>query len=596
MNLLGLSPVWAAGLLVAVAAAVIGLYLLKPAPRRIVIASTLIWERVLHRKRRDTERWRWWLSVLLSLLIAMLIAFAIARPDTGPGGIDAKRITIVVDNSPTMRALRSDGRTRLEQAVEEARQLIAAGGAAGRTQVVDTMGTLGAPAFEDRRRALAELDRIGADVRGKPRFPEAVRADATADAARIVFITDGVAELDVPKGVEVVSVFEPAANVGLTAFDVRALPGDPRRYEAFVAVANAGAVPQQVAVAVAGAGRAPVERVLDVKARDTRTLTVTLPDFVGGPVRASVRADGDAFALDDEAYAFLPVTKVAKVALVTPGNRALEQALRLDPRVVLTILTPQQYASRAGFDAYVFDRFAPPAAPAAPVLLIRPSPRAWLPPIGAMRTSPLVESWLDGHPVLDNVSLRDVQIERSATFRTDEKQAIALARDSGGAAMIVASAAPPRWIATGFAIEDSNFAAQASFPMFVVNALAWLLDEPPAIPRPLGLASVPIARARIVGPGGYQKDTRFVPDATLFDADVPGVYAAEGESGRLRIVANALDPAVTAVNASRLAPRRTAATDALTPAGAPEPWVVLLLVAILLMSFEWWTYHRRLTV
>lgn len=596
MNLLGLSPVWAAVLLIAVAAAVIGLYLLKPAPRRIVIASTLIWERVLHRKRRDAERWRWWLSLLLSLLIALLIAIAISRPDTGQEGADGKRIAIVVDNGPSMQALRSDGRTRLEYAIGEARRLIAAGGAGGRTKVVDTMGTLGAPVFEDRRRALAELDRIGADARGKPRFPETMSPDKKGDAARIVFITDGVAALDVPDGVEVVSAFEPAANVGLTAFDVRALPGDPRRYEAFVAVANAGAAPQQVAIAIAGAGRAPIERTLDVKARNSRTLTVTLPDFVGGPVRASVRADGDAFALDDEAYAFLPVTKVARVALVTPGNRALEQALRLDPRVVLTILSPQQYATRAGFDAYVFDRFAPPAAPAAPALLIRPPQQSWLPAIGATRSSPLVESWLDGHPVLDNVSLRDVQIERSATFRTDAKPVIALARDASGAAMIVASTAQPRWVASGFAIEDSNFAAQASFPMFVVNALAWLLDEPPAMVRPLGLASVPMPRARVVGPNGYQKDTRFVPDATLFDADVPGVYAAEGEGGRLRIVANVLDPAVTAVNASRLAPRRSAATDARAPANAPEPWVVLLLVAILLMMLEWWTYHRRLTM
>lgn len=596
MSLLGLSPPLAALLLIAVAAIVVGLYLLKPAPRRIVIASILIWERVLHRKRRDAERWRWWLSLLLSLLIALLVALAVTRPDTGQGGAGGHRTAIVVDNSPSMRALRADGRTRLEQAVEEARRLIAAGGAAGRTQVVDTMGTLGAPAFEDRRRALAELDRIGPEARGKPRFPEAVRASVAAGAARIVFITDGVAALDVPGDAEIVSVFEPVPNVGITAFDVRALSGDPRRFEALVAVTNAGAAPQRVAVAIAGAGRAPVERTLDVKARGTETLTVTLPDFVGGPVRASVRTDGDAFALDDEAFAFLPLAKVARVALVTPGNRVLEQALRLDPRVVLTVLTPKQYATRAGFDAYVFDRFAPPAAPAAPVLLIRPSPQAWLPAIGAMRTAPQVESWLDGHPVLDNVSLRDVQIERSATFEANGTSVLGLARDTGGASVIVASATPPRWIASGFAIEDSNFAGQASFPMFVVNALAWLLDEPPALARPLGLTSVPLARARVVGPGGYQKDTRFVPDATLFEADVPGVYAAEGEAGRFRVVANVLDPAVTNVNVSRIAPQPTGAADAVTPSGAPEPWIALLLVAIALMLFEWWTYHRRITV
>lgn len=583
-------------LLIAAAAVVVGLYLLKPAPRRIVVASTLIWERVLHRRRRDTERWRWWLSLLLSLLVAVLIALGIAGPDTEQAGPGGRRAVIVVDDGPSMGVLRSDGRTRLEHAVEEARRLIGAAGAAGRTRVVDAMGTLGVPDFEDRRHALARLERIPADARGKPRFPESARAAAVTGEARVVFITDGVAALDVPKGVEIVSVFEPVPNVGITAFEVSAQPGDPRRFEALVAVTNAGATAQQVAVTLAGAARKPIERSLDVKPNDTATLTVTLPDFAGGPVRASIRADADAFAADDEAYGFLPVAKVAKVALVTSGNRALELALRFDPRVVLTVLTPRQYATRAGFDAYVFDRFAPPSPPAAPALLIRPPRQAWLPAIGATRVAPTVESWLDGHPVLDNVSLRDAQIERAETFEANGTTVIGLARDAGGAALIAAAAAPPRWIASGFAIEESNFAGQASFPMFVVNALAWLLDDPAAIARPLGLVSVPIARARVVGPGGYRKDTRFVPDATLFEADVPGVYAAEGDDGRVRVVANVLDATITGVNASRLTPQRTRAGAVDAPSGIPEPWIVLLLVAIGLMLLEWWTYHRRITV
>jgi hypothetical protein len=596
VNAFGLSPLWVTALLLAVAAIVTGLYLLKPAPRRIVIASTLIWERVLHRKRRDAERWRWWLSLLLSLSIALLIACAIARPDTGQTGAAGRRVVIVVDDSPSMGTLRSDGRTRLEHALEEARRAIGAGGAAGRTRVVDTMGALGDPAFEDRRRALAALDRVPADARGNPRFPETARADAATGDPQVLFITDGVAAVDVPKEVQVLSVFEPAPNVGITAFDVRAWPGDPRRHEALVAVTNAGSAAANVRVTIAGAAKAPIERALDVQPGAMSTLSVTLPDFAGGPVRASVRSDGDSFAADDVAYAFLPVAKVAKVALVTPGNRALEQALRLDPRVVLTVLTPRQYATRAGFDAYVLDRFAPSSPPAAPALLIRPPKQAWLPAIGATRTAPVVESWLDGHPVLDGVSLRDVQIERAETFEANGSSVIGLARDAGGAALIAASAASPRWIVSGFAIEDSNFAGQASFPMFVVNALAWLVDDPPAIDRPLGLVSVPVAQARVTGPGGYQKDTQFVPDATLFDADVPGVYAAEGEGGRLRVVANVLDAAVTGVNASRLPPQRVGTATAAAASSAPEPWIVLLLSAILLMLFEWWTYHRRITV
>ena len=39
-------------------------------------------------------------------------------------------------------------------------------------------------------------------------------------------MTDGVLVTDVPDGVRVVSVFEPAPNVAITAFDVRPVPAE----------------------------------------------------------------------------------------------------------------------------------------------------------------------------------------------------------------------------------------------------------------------------------------------------------------------------------------------------------------------------------
>jgi hypothetical protein len=318
--------------------------------------------------------------------------------------------------------------------------------------------------------------------------------------------------------------------------------------------------------------------------------------FTGGPLRASVQTGDDGFDADDVAWAFLPLTKVARVALVTDGNRALEQALRLDPRIALSVLAPKQYAARAGFDAYVFDRFAPPVAPAAPALLFRPPGVPWLPAIRTVRESPALESWLEDHAVLDNVSLRDADIRRAETFAIDSGATTALAREAGGGALMVASTSAPRWIASGFAIADSNFASQASFPMFMANSLAWLLDETPAVARGLGTVAAPVERARVLTPEGNPTDTRFVPGATLFRAETPGVYTAEGAAGRSRVLVNLLDPAITDVNATRLAPAQPAGLSTSRAVAGPEPWVALLLAALALMLVEWWTYHRRLTV
>jgi len=69
-----------AAVLALVAAIVVGLYLLRPPPQRMVLASTLLWERVLQRTRGASQRWRWWLSLLLSTLIALAVAHAVQCP------------------------------------------------------------------------------------------------------------------------------------------------------------------------------------------------------------------------------------------------------------------------------------------------------------------------------------------------------------------------------------------------------------------------------------------------------------------------------------------------------------------------------------
>lgn len=596
MSLLAFGPGIALALCAVIAMVVVALYLLRPPPRRITVASTLIWSRVLERRPRDSKRWRWWLSLALSLLIGIALALALARPEVAAVGGAVHQTVVVIDNSPTMATLRADGRTRFDHALDAARGLLAAAGPASRFLVADTMHTVGSPGFDERQEALKTLASLKAAPGGTPRFPGI--GVATADSADmppdVVFITDGVAPLAPPAGVRTIAVFEAAPNVGITAFDVRPHATDPRRFDAFVEVGNASATAVDAKVVVSGPGQAPIERRLSVAARGFGTLIVPATDFTGGPLRAKVEAAGDALAADDTAYAFMPVNKRVRVALVTTGNAPLEQALRLDPRVVLSVIAPRQYANRTGVDVYVFDRFAPSAAPAAPALLIRPDAASWLPAIGASIDAQGIDAWLADHPMLDDIALRDIQIERALSFRPVPGKSLALARTIGGAVLVAASETLPRWVAVGFAIGDTNFAYQASFPMFLANTIAWLSGEPPAIAKSLGTVAVPIERARVAGIDGSRIDTRFVPGATLFNAERAGFFTAEGEAGRIRVLANVVDPVVTDVNASSLA--ASATTVGRAPGSmAWEPWVVLLLVALAFMSVEWLTYHRRVT-
>jgi len=588
----------ALGFLALVAAAVVGLYLLRPPPQRVRVGSTLIWQRVLAAQRGLSQRWRWWLSLLLALVIALALALAVTRPRSGEPVRDPKDIILVVDAGPTMNAMRSDGRTRFEHARDWAIDEIRRNGAGARFFVTDTMRTVSTGTFVDAERAQAVLKGLAPAQGGAPRFPDLVLLPKSAAGREVVFVTDGVSALEGPTGTRMHSVFEVASNVGITAFSVRARATDPTRFEGFVELGNAASQPAKVTVKIAGAGRDPLTRIATVGPRGFGSVTFPVEGFTGGALQASLEAPGDVLGIDDGAFAFLPFNRVLQVALVTAGNRDLERALRLDPRLKLSVLTPAQYAAKAGFDAYVFDRFVPAQPPLAPSLVFQPAAISWLTQAASLGAAPQVTNWLGNHPVLENVSLADVQIEKAAAFREMPGALSVLATESGGKALIVARDKAPRVVAVGFASTASNFASQASFPVFLANAMQWLTAEVPPQSAAVGAVRVPFENAKVEAVKAGKIATRAVPGGTLFTLPASDFATVEAEGVRMRVAVNTTDPAITDINASALPPDTVSVPTSAgaTAVAAAQWWPALLILAGVLMLVEWLTYHRRVTI
>jgi hypothetical protein len=141
---------------------------------------------------------------------------------------------------------------------------------------------------------------------------------------------------------------------------------------------------------------------------------VDISHFDAGPVRASIAMPGDGFATDDVAYSILPAHRVTRVALVTDGNAFLEKSLGVQPRVTVTVITPARYVDDRDYDAVVFDRFAPKVRPHVPALLFRPSRADWLPPTQREIANLSATAWNAAHPLLENISLLDLSVDRAA--------------------------------------------------------------------------------------------------------------------------------------------------------------------------------------
>ena len=599
MNPLALSASGAAIAALIGVALVLVLYLLKPPLRRFLVPSSLIWDRVLKQTHAGKDRLRWWLSVLLAALIAAAIIIAIARPELIATGAGGGKLILVLDNSPTMATRATDGVSRWGHGVARAREILQSQSAGTRVWLADTMRQIATPGFEDRDAAIERMAKLRVAHGDIPRVPLPPAGDGGDGEAEIVVVSDGVQITEVPRAARIESVFEPVQNAGITAFEVRPLPADPRRVQAFVEITNGGGSSKDVALALTGLGGRSVARKFEVPANSAHAELVDVSDFDGGPIRASLVMAGDGLAADDTAYAWLPLRRVIRVGLVSEGSPWLEKALRAQPRVILNVMTPARYADSRDVDSWVFDRYAPRTPPAAPSLLFHPGKAGWLPTQAGELENPVVSAWDAAHPLMENISLKDLFVERAQKT---------VARKEGGDAVLIAAAGNQalawvheqgvRRIAFGFSLEQSNFALHAAFPVFLNNALNWMASEPTLVKAGLGTMELPLADARVVAADGSELSARAIPGGSLVEMTEPGFYTAVSAQQRLRIAVNVLDRRTTEINKSGFKPMVVEGSASM-PAQRPlhlDPWLLLLLAAVVLLAFEWWSWNRRVTL
>ncbi len=599
MNAFTLSPLLVGAAVAAVVAAVVLLYLLRPPARQQSVSSNLIWQRVLKTYRRVSDRWRWWLSLLIASVACVCIVLAVVRPGTDANAGSGKAI-VVVDNAPTMATRTSSGAQRFDVAKQRAVSLIEDFPAATQVMVVDTQRRLVTPAFESRKDAVETVTALQLGQSFQPIVPSAI---AFVPAEHRYLVTDGVLLGAPPSDFVPVSVFEPANNLGITAFDFDNVPGDTARREAFVEVFNAGSESRTTEIVISGIGEQRVAREISVPANSVSSHVFDLSDFAGGPIRAALTATEDGYPGDDVAYGYLASRRIVRVTLVSgPGLEYFSKSLGAQPRVRLNVISPRRYMDQAvgdtaGTDIYVFDRFVPAEPPAVPSLVIAAKPAGWLPARAGDASYPEILATDSRHPVLRNLSLRDLYIETGNYLQAaEDRSTTVLLRGGDGKALAVAHDGAKRWVALGFDVADSNFGLLPAFPLFLGNSINWLADEPEIVRAQPGIIAVPFEDARVLAMDGAALPVTTVDGRSFFEAAQPGLYTATGHDRPLRITVNLLDRRISNVNQSAV-PTAAAPAEAGTVSAVPFSLSALLLMLVAgLLCVEWLAYHRRITV
>ena len=588
MTFLSLSPVVAYALLAGVALIIVLLHLLSPPPRRLVVASLLLWAGATRKtKYRDARRL---LLLLLALVAGLCLALALTQPEIPAFG--AQRLALILDNSPSMAAHMSDGRSRWQHAVEQAHALLEDSGAASKVMLVDTIGRLRLSGFVDRDTALTALAQLPLPSWGDAR---ALPASLVA-GAQVHLFTDGVAQIEAPDATIIHPVFEPADNVAITTFEARPLAQDPTRYEALVQVLNASPEDLRARLLITGGDHFSITQDLDLGAGETVNATFDVSDFEGGVLGAAVVSSQDAYASDDLAYAVVPPHRTQRVLLVTQGNPPLEDALRRLPGVRLSVATPDDYPQADEHEAAVFDRFAPTEAPTTGVLLLRPPAREWLAGQRTVNARPRITSWNESHLASGAIEWRKLRLARAELSDASgtNYEVLVLANGSAAGALVTAGFSQARWIQTGFALEDSNFALQPDFPVFLGNALRWVNAPVPVLTRGLGSVEVDLPGAQVHDGGGNLVAASVTAHGVVFDAPHPDVFTVSAAGEQTLVVVNVADPRYAQINRTRFSESNAtmAQRDQSVRGLDTELWVLLLLFAGAFLLFEWVVFTR----
>jgi len=598
---------------------VVVFYLLKRKRQVKLISSTVLWQKFLAETQANAPfqklRNNW--LMLIQLLLLALAVFALTRPYfLGKAKTSELRI-VILDASASMQA--TDVKpSRFEVARAEALKLVDALKPEERMMVLLAGGNAvvkQSPTTDKStlRRAIEECQptdsptRLADAIKTASAFSYEKRGEAEAAVAEIHLFSDGavpdLAEFE-NKALPLVfhKVGEGADNVGIIALEVRPHPDDPTQRAIYTSVANFSADPQTTELELLFNDVVVDARSITLETNQTAPQVFIAKQATNGvfSVRISARDD---LAADNAASVYSILPQPVKVLLVTRGNRFLEKALHAVPNLELAT-APDCTDEAAVFDFVILDGVSPTVWPAANTFAIRVAQTNWFEGSGRVESPALVD-WRTSHPLLryapfDNVAVRESVYVKAPSW------AVSLLEAPQGSLLVAGELGRQRIVWLGFDILDSNWPLRVSFPIFIANCADWLN---PASARnaqllvkagnPLRLTlPAPVTKAEVQFPDGKTRALDPDPQSSELvfgDTAQEGVYRLTAGTNETTFCVNLLD-----ADESNIRPREelslgeyTKITASTAQPANTELWRTLAIIALFVLLFEWWWYHRR---
>ena len=513
------------------------LYFLKLRRREVPISSTLLWKRAVQDLQVNApfQRIRNNLLLWLQLLILLLGAFALTQPMCNVQQDLHDTVVLLIDQSASMSTVEDSGRTRLEIAKEQAKQIVDAMDENDRAMVI---------AFSDRARVAAsftqntetlkrQIDRI-TPTESVTRLSDAlalaeaysqsviigssdgtdVAIGGSAPEARAVLFSDGRIEdadsLAVRRlNMELVGIGRSGENVGITSLQVKRRYDRPELLNVFARVHNFGAKP-----VTTGAELYIEGELVDIKTVQLQPgVAPQAGEKQAGPATGSVGlvafddityegqgivevrlSHDDALMCDNRAFAVSAPPRRVSVLLVTDGNWFLSRVLEVLP-IDLRTMTTDEYesarieklaeAGRSLFDVVILDQHSTDRLFVGGYFFFGAVPLIEGVQLGEQIDDEIIFNWDDSHPVLRYVSVENVQVGSWGKLSLPDEAAVLMESESGPVMALLARDGR-QYLISAFGLLDEDrtgtnttWVLRDHFPVFMYNALQYLSSNMP---------------------------------------------------------------------------------------------------------------------
>ena len=573
---------WAAVALLPLAA----VYFIKIRPRRQPVVAFFLWQQVFQQKASNSlfQRMRNLLSLLLVALAFLAAVLALTKPHVGDG--KAPDLLIVIDRSVSMAGI-DEGKSRIARAKEMAGSWITALGGSQRAAIATVAGKIEYRAnLTNHSKLLRDaLDGITpSDLALDPHaLDELSLLTTTGHSTRILFLTDQrSAPMQIPAGVEVISIGGQANNVGITAADLHW--DGPNRATLFVSLISDFPESREAELELVTADNGTLVHLFSMQlpARGEASESIPLDRIEPGAWLLRLRGS-DALAQDNVAPLGLNAPQPIPVQVSAKNPFFFQQCIAAFSRAD-SLFEPMD-----GFGKLSLAEGAPPDTETAIVFAPSGESPFWK-DLGPELSSGAPEIVTKEHALIARIDPALLAFDGARKLVAPAGAVVVLAHSDGTPLLYTSTEGGRRAVIINFDPSREDFFLSPWFPVLVHDAAVFLTGRENSFPSSVATGKViDVPGTELLSAATFRRDgtDKPLPRDTPVKIDRIGNYAFTRNAAQWQ-----LGGAVLSVGESRGAPAGASSPEVKLASGWPlAAW--FLLAALMALFAEELLYHRR---